>query len=245
MTTTQRAVIYARISRDSELLGEGVDRQELDCRALADRLGYDVVDVFADNDVSASTSSKKERPRYNAMVKAVRAGQADVIVAYSLSRLTRRVREFLDLVDLNRDTGVLFKTCVSGDPDLSTADGRAVALTLATWDQAESERTAERVRRSAADRAERGHYTGPRPFGYQFATDETGRVLTGRDRSLVVDPAEAAVIKESVRRVLKDEGLWSIMKDLNRRGVRTAAGGEWRSQPPTQDAHAVDTRGIP
>lgn len=231
MTRTKRAAIYARISRDSELLGEGVDRQERDCRDLADRLGYQIAAVFVDNDVSASTSSRKERPKYDAMVSAVRAGQVDVILAYSNSRLTRRPRELEDLIDLHAKTAVQIKTVVSGDDDLSTADGRMVARIKANVDAAEAERTAERVRRALADRAEHGFYSGPRPFGYQFAADASGRVLTGRDRRLVIDPAEAAVIRECVRRVLRDEGLWSIMNDLNRRGVRTSTGGQWQSQP--------------
>lgn len=231
VTRTKRAAIYARISRDSELLGEGVDRQERDCRELADRLGYAVTEVFADNDVSASTSSKKARPRYDAMVQAVRAGRVDVVLAYSNSRLTRRPRELEDLIELHAKTGVQIKTVVSGDDDLSTADGRMVARIKANVDAAEAERTAERVRRALADRAEHGAYTGPRPFGYQFAADASGRVLTGRSRRLVIDPAEAAVIRECVRRVLHDEGLWSIMNDLNRRGIRTSTGVHWRSQP--------------
>lgn len=231
MTRNPRAVIYTRISKDSEERGEGNARQEDDCRRLAERLGYDVVSVFPEYDTGASTASKKARPKYNAMVSAVKAGGIDVVLAYSLSRLTRQVREFLDLIDLHSQTGALIRTCVSGDPDLTTADGRATALTLATWDQAEAERTAERVRRAALQKAEQGHYTGKRPFGYQFATDDEGRVLTGSEKRLVVDPDEAAVIRECVRRVLSSEGLWSICKDLNRRGITTSTGARWQTQP--------------
>lgn len=231
MSAPLRAVIYTRISRDSEARGEGVTRQLGDCQALAERLGYEVVGLFEDNDVSASTASRKPRPRYDAMMEAVRAGQVDVVLAYSLSRLTRRVREFLDLIDLYRETGVLYKTCVSGDPDLSKADGRASAITIATWDQAEAERVAERVRSAAKQHAEEGRYVGPRPFGYQFKADDTGRILTGSQQALVVDPGEAAIIKECVQRVLDGEGLWSIKNDLNERGIPTATGAEWQSQP--------------
>ncbi len=164
------------------------------------------------------------------MVGTVRARQADVVLAYSLSRITRRVAEFLDLIELHRESGVLFKTCVSGDPDLSAADGRASAITVATWDQAVAERTAERVRRAARQRAEAGHYTGRRPFGYQFAMDDAGRVLSGRHRTLVIDEIEASIIRECVRRVLAGESLWAITKDLNARGATTSTGAPWQTQ---------------
>lgn len=231
MSRPQRAVIYTRISRDSNSLGEGVAIQEKRCRELADRLGCEVLQVFEENDVGASTSSRKPRPRYEAMVQAMAAGQIDLVLAYSHSRLTRRLVEFIELIELSNKTGVLFKTCVSGDPDLTTADGRATALTLATWDQAEAERTAERVRANVLHRASQGKYTGPRPFGYDFAVDEAGRVLTGHERALTINPAEAAVIRECVQWILDGEGLWSVAKKLNNRGVRTASGGPWQSQP--------------
>jgi site-specific DNA recombinase len=45
--------IYCRISRDRVGAGLGVERQEEDCRDLANRLRWDVVDVYTDNDLSA------------------------------------------------------------------------------------------------------------------------------------------------------------------------------------------------
>ena len=41
-----KTAIYTRISNDREGGGLGVARQEVDCRALAERLGWDVVDVY-------------------------------------------------------------------------------------------------------------------------------------------------------------------------------------------------------
>ena len=72
----QRAVIYARISRDPEEQRSGVQRQEADCRAMADRMGARVVGVYVDNDVSATR--KAPRPEFERMLadlhsKAVRA----------------------------------------------------------------------------------------------------------------------------------------------------------------------------
>lgn len=61
---TGRAATYTRISRDEEGLGLGVARQEQDCRALAERQGWQVVEpIYCDNDISASTRSRKPRPR--------------------------------------------------------------------------------------------------------------------------------------------------------------------------------------
>jgi DNA invertase Pin-like site-specific DNA recombinase len=216
---TKSAVIYARISSDPEGRAVGVERQEADCRTLAERHGYTVVGVFRDNDVSASTSSAKPRPGYDAMTARVRKGDVAAVIAYSNSRLTRRVREYLDLIDLHRQTGVTFRTVVSGDADLSTADGRGVALTLATWDQAEAERTAERVRRAKADTKARGAYGGgPRPFGYEAD-------------GVTLRPDEAALLSHAADDVLDGVSLGRIVSRWNEAGILTSRGGQWR--PPS------------
>src|SRR3954454_23408465 len=119
-----RAAVYTRISRDEEGLGHGVDRQREDCERLVAQRGWDLGEVFVENDVSASTASRKPRPVYERMMAEVRAGRFQVVVAYSTSRLTRRPREWMDLIDLANKGAVAVHTVVSGSHDLSTADGR-------------------------------------------------------------------------------------------------------------------------
>ena len=79
MDQTRRAAIYTRISQDREGAGLGVERQEADCRALADRLGWKIVAVHPDNDLSAY--SGKPRPGYLALLADLRAGTADAVSA--------------------------------------------------------------------------------------------------------------------------------------------------------------------
>ncbi|MDP9445039.1 MAG: recombinase family protein [Actinomycetota bacterium] len=43
-----------------------MDRQEADCRALAERLGWEVAAVFVDNDINAYSGAP--RPQYRAML---------------------------------------------------------------------------------------------------------------------------------------------------------------------------------
>ena len=82
------AAIYVRISRDRAGAGLGVERQEHDCRELAARLGWPVVEVFTDNDLSAY--SGRPRPAYRAMIEAVRAGRVQAVLAWHPDRLHRR-----------------------------------------------------------------------------------------------------------------------------------------------------------
>lgn len=218
-----RAAIYTRISDDNEGRALGVARQEADCRRLAEAEGYTVVKVYSDNDISASTSSRKPRPEYLRMLDDAEAGRFEVILAYSTSRLTRRPREIEDMIDLHESHGTQLVTVQSGRPDLSTADGRLNARMLGNVDTGEAERTAERARRKQKELAESGRHNGPRPYGWDI-------VGTKADQRLVLNQAEAAVVRECVQRLLRGDGIWKICLDLNARGVKTSTGGEWKTQ---------------
>ena len=61
-------VIYRRISSDPEGRQVGIENQEKACRERAESRGWTVVNVFTDNDVSASAKSRKARRDYLQML---------------------------------------------------------------------------------------------------------------------------------------------------------------------------------
>ena len=65
--TARSAAIYVRISQDRGGAGLGVERQEHECRALAQRLGWTVVDVYCDNDLSAFSGRRRPALRADAV----------------------------------------------------------------------------------------------------------------------------------------------------------------------------------
>jgi site-specific DNA recombinase len=215
----QRAAVYARISDDREGRAAGVERQVPDGKAQAERLGWTLHPehpVYIDNDISASTRSRKRRPAYDALMAAVRAGEVDGIVYYSTSRLTRRPREFEDVIQLVEETGVKLAAVTSGDVNLTTADGRMMARWMAAGDAAEPERIGERVSRAFVQRREAGkpHATGLRPFGFE----------TGGE---IVRPDEADVIRLGCKILVDGGSLGDVMKAWNERGITTTTGKRW------------------
>ena len=92
-----RAVVYTRMSLDQSGAGLGVARQEVDCRALAEMRGWQVADVIIENDVSAA--GKRARPGFDKLIKILEAGQAKIVIAWALDRLTRNRRDTLRLIE--------------------------------------------------------------------------------------------------------------------------------------------------
>lgn len=207
------AGIYVRISSDVTGQGLGVQRQEQDCRTLAAARGWDVVEVYADNDISAY--SGKVRPAYERLLADVDAGRVRAIVAWHSDRLHRSPRELERFISLAERTGLWVETVQAGTVDLGTASGRAVARTLGAWARFESEHKSDRIRRKLAQNATDGKpHGGHRPYGW-----ESDR-MTPRE-------SEAAVIRESVRRLLAGEPVRAVIRDLTARGLSSSTGRRW------------------
>jgi DNA invertase Pin-like site-specific DNA recombinase len=182
---------------------------------LADRLGVKVVGIYKDNDISASTRSRKTRPDYQRLLADARVGLVKVIISYTSSRITRKPREHEDLIDLAVEHGVWFEYLRSPSFDLNTADGRRIARMLAANDAGEAEATAERVARAKLQMAKAGKWHGGvRPYGY-----EKGGIT-------IYEP-EAAVIKKCVARLVAGETMMSVVRSLNERGIPTKDGKKW------------------
>jgi site-specific DNA recombinase len=219
-----RTALYARISEDPLGLEKGVTRQLDDGRKLIADRGWEPAGEFVDNDLSAL--SGKRRPQYAALMAAVEAGQVDRIVTYMQSRLWRNRRERAEAIDLLRAkrVGVV---CVKGpELNLSSATGRMLAGLLGEFDTHESEVKGERVARAAEARARAGQANGAVLYGWrrEYDNDARGRVLGFRD---VIDPAEAAVVREIVDRLLNGEALRALATDLNTRDIPAPQGGQW------------------
>lgn len=218
MTTREPAAIYCRISDDKRGEGLGVARQEKACRDLADRLGLRVTEVLVDNDVSAY--SGRIRPAYRDLVKSIEDGAVKHVLAWHNDRLHRSPRELEDYITTVEQHGVTTHFATSGEVDLSTASGRAMARNLGTWARYESEHRAERITAAHRQAAENGTYRGGtrRIFGYE----EDGYTLRA---------AEATALREAYDAVIAGKSLGSIMRDWNTRGILTSTGKTWGYAP--------------
>lgn len=212
-----RTAIYRRISDDPTGQQLGVGRQGEDCMDLADQLGWEVHEVYTDNDISAT--SGRPRPQYRRMLNDLDAGLAQAIIAWHPDRLYRRVPDLADLIDVCKRNNIQVATVNAGHIDLSTASGRMVAGMLAQVATYEGEHKAERWNRSYRQARESGRLPkfGHRMFGWT------------RDGELV--DTEADIIRSMADDVLAGVPVRGICRRLNDEGVLTSRGNAW--QPAT------------
>lgn len=225
-----RAAIYTRISRDAEGERQGVTRQLEDCAALADRLGWEVVDHFDDNDLSAFNGTT--RPRFEAMLDAIKHDEIDAVICWHPDRLYRSLKDLVRLLEVGAKTQI--RTVNGGDIDLSTSTGKMLATILGSVATQESEHKAERQTRANRQRAMNGNPWVSRPFGYTHAVDREKAEAAGKTWNPVTDkhsnrlvPAEAKVIREGCDALLNGASLYSIAQEWNAAGITTVNGCTW------------------
>lgn len=218
-----RAAIYVRMSQASQVVlpdgstrreTAGVERQEEDCRELCEANGWEVAEVFNDNNRSAM-NPRKPRPEYERLVEMVKANHFDRIVCWHADRLYRQPRELEDLVDVVSDRTPI-ATVKMGAVDLSTPSGLLVAGLLAQVARYEILHKTDRWNRSYRQAREAGRLPrfGHRMFGWTT------------DGQLV--PEEADIVRGMAYDILHQVSVHDICRRLNDAGVLTTRGNPWQ-----------------
>ena len=206
--------MYLRQSVDRSGEGLAVERQRAACIELVERNGWQLVEMFTENDTSATSGKRVEWTR---LLDGIRSGRFDVLVCWHTDRLYRRVRDLVDLVELAEKHALRIASVKAADLDLTTPAGRMLAGMLGHAQRYEVEQKSARQVAANAQRARAGQMGWTRrPYGYDL-----------RNGKVVVIPSEADDLRRAAERVLDDQTLAAIVRDLNAAGRTSTVGGKW------------------
>ena len=218
VTVKQRAVGYVRVSTEEQAReGVSLEAQESKIRAYAELHDLDLVAVVRDEGLSGKNL---RRPGVQAVLDAVKSGEVEHVIVSRLDRLTRSVRNLLEIVeDVLKPAGVQFHS-LSETIDTSTPQGGFFLTLMGAMAQMEREMIGERVREALAYKLEVGEYLGAAPLGFEAVETPEGRKLAE------VETEQQAV---SRARELRAQGftLRQVAEVLTREGYQTKRGGQW------------------
>jgi DNA invertase Pin-like site-specific DNA recombinase len=89
----KRAAIYVRVSTDKQT----VENQVMELRQIAERRGWEVVEVYNDAGISGS-KGRDQRPGLDRMLKDASKRRFDVVMAWAIDRLGRSLIDLLGTV---------------------------------------------------------------------------------------------------------------------------------------------------
>jgi Site-specific recombinases, DNA invertase Pin homologs len=203
------ATIYLRVSQDKSGEGLAVERQEPECRALAERNGWAIREVFTDNDISATTG--KRRPAFEALL----LSSPDRVIVWHIDRLVRLSSELERVIAMRANVHAV----TAGHVDLSNPAGKAVAKTIVAWAQYEGEQKSLRQKAKGKQSAAQGKSWWGKftPFGFNADGTHHG--------------VEAAALRKAYGDLLNGRPVSRLVEDLNAAGHRTNHGNAWGHCP--------------
>ncbi|MGZ0174321.1 MAG: recombinase family protein [Planctomycetales bacterium] len=216
-----RIIIYARYSTEDQN-PRSIDDQVAECRRFLESLEIDLsqceIQVLSDRAISGEEVS---RPGIDDVRAAIRDGNVDLIVTEETSRLYRRQRPCLDLVDGAVDNGVRV-ICINDQVDTADEEMWEERLASSVGDAARTNRrTRQRINRSLISRFEMGAALGPVRPGYlrRATTPATEREPARGPFFDEVDPEWAPTIEEAFEMVASGKPPWIVAQWLNERGL--------------------------
>ena len=205
------AVIYARYSSHNQR-EVSIEQQIAECTKHAAALGLRIVGTYEDRAISGKTDN---RPRFQQMMRDAEKGKFQAVVAWKSNRIGRNMLQAMVNEAKLDDYGV--KVFYAEEDFDDTAAGRFALRNMMNVNQFYSENMAEDITRGLYDNASKCMANGRQPLGYKRG--ENGRV--------VLDEANAAVVREIFTRVAAGDLFVDIARDLNAQGIKTSKGANW------------------
>lgn len=221
------AILYA--AKSTEDRHGSIPEQLRDAQAFVEREGWTIAAEHADEGFSAFKGNRGPglaRARQEAAELAREAGEAVLVVQHS-DRLARgagdapgAAEHLAEIMFWARRNRVQLRSV----QDDSTFTNPLLAFAMGERNYEDSRRKSEAVKAGMRRRgAERGRLNGgPRPYGYRWE-----RLRDERGSQLVIEPAEAELVRRIFREFIAGTATAEIARRLNREGVRAQRGGEW------------------
>ncbi len=215
----KRCAVYCRVSTDERLDQEfnSIDAQkEAGLASIASQRAEGWIAVPDDYIDPGFSGGNLERPGLKRLLADIEAGKIDIVVVYKIDRLTRSLSDFSRLIEVFERHKVSF-VAVTQQFNTTTSMGRLMLNVLLSFAQFEREVTGERIRDKIAVAKRKGIWMGGvPPLGYDV-----------ENRLLVINEAEAAVVRRIFEEMLTIGSPTQIAAILTSEGVTTKA---WTTQ---------------
>jgi site-specific DNA recombinase len=215
--------VYARVSDESQVKGDSIQHQISYCREHArrrsteDGVSWISPESFIYIDEGITGTSMIKRPAVQRLVRDAKVGKFQVVLFKGISRFARDTVDALLMLRTLTACGV---RVVSMEENFdSQRDNAEFVFTIhSALAQAESEKTAIRVRVGASEKAKSGKWNGVPADGYLLNPDT---------KHLQIDDAFAPVIRDIFSMYLSGLGSRRIADALNGQRRFTKRGNLW------------------
>lgn len=201
---------YIRVSSQKQGEGVSLEAQKEAIQGFASRRGFAITEWFEE----LKTAAKSGRPVFDAMVKALKAGQADGMIIHRIDRSSRNIKDWATISDLS-DIGVEVHFA-SESMDFRSRGGRLTADIQAVIAADYIRNLSIEARKGIEGRLKQGLYPWAAPIGY---------LDHGRGQVKTLDPVRAPLVRELFERYLTGNySIRTLHLKMCERGLTNRAG---------------------
>lgn len=205
MDKLKRCAIYIRVSTEEQHLnGLSLPAQKKVLTEYAESNGYIIVDYYADEGISARKSMKYRKDLLR-LLDDVKKDKIDMILVTKLDRWFRNIKDYNITEEILQAHHCYWKT-IFENYDSSTANGQMVINIMLSVNQAECDRTSERIKAVLDYKRSIGEVTSGRCACYGY------KVVNNR---LVKDEAVSDIVDDAFQHYLNCYSIKSTIKFLN------------------------------
>lgn len=187
----KQAAIYCRVSTAQQAAeGFSLDAQETQLREYAEQHGITVTHV----EIEQESGARTDRPGLARIVEMAKAGTIDVVLVSKRDRLSRSIRDLVNVVADLQSSGVEL-VCPGESFDTSTPAGKAMANMIGVFAELERDMIAERVRAGMAKAKAQGRHLGRPPVGTTIVDGQ----LVPIDMEAVARRTDALAVAQQAR----------------------------------------------
>lgn len=229
----KNAGIYVRVSTERQVQeGYSISAQKENLTNFAKGHDFKVYDIYADEGISGKNI--EDRPDVKRLIKDIKDGKIDVVLLQRFDRLTRSISDTQEFIDLFKEFNVdVWSISDGGIVDITSSNGRFMALLKGLFGQHERELTAERIKDAFGRKAREGYTLccGCTPYGYRR---EKG------NKVIIIKQDEAKVVRRIFKMYAEGTPFTAIAKTLTAEGIPTKRAGQTINIK--KDGNVIDTK---
>lgn len=216
-----KVAAYCRVSTDSEEQASSYEVQVAHYTQFIQKNSeWELAGIYADDGITGTNTKKREE--FNRMIQDCMDGNIDMIITKSISRFARNTLDCLKYIRelKEKNIPVFFEK-----ENINTMDskGEVLLTIMASLAQQESQSLSQNIKLGLQYRFQNGEVRVNHSRFLGYTKDEEG--------NLIIEPAEAEVVKRIYREYLEGASLLQIGRGLEADGILTGAGKtKWRPE---------------
>ncbi len=218
---TKKVAIYCRVSTVEQAEeGYSIDEQKIRNIEYCEKEGYEVFTVYEDRGISGKNISG--RPGLKELLKDANDKKFDLVIAWKLNRLSRKLIDILNIIDTLDKNNIAFNS-ITESFESETTSGKLHLNIMGAIGEFERSTISENVKMGMIARAREGKWNGGKVLGYDIV-EIPSEGKKRKDTKLEINEKEAMTVRRIFELYSEGHGYKATVNRVNKEGHKSKRG---------------------